>query len=651
MSKPAAQTVRVAAMPLSATRGVLQRQCGCGNHTVSGGQCTECAKDKGALQRKAGYQGEPIDVPPIVHEVLNSAGRSLDAETRAFMEPRFGHDFSQVRVHTDTAAAESAKAVNALAYTVGRDIVFATGRYAPGTRRGRELLAHELTHTIQQSSDSVGSPLSLANPDSAFETEAHDVAATVTSTPASFPSVPVPEVRAGNRSVGRQLQRQMPGEAKKAGASCDNLCLTLGSLRRAVDVICKLAGEGDAKCKTNRATVAQDEKLVADAGCKCLKSGKAVDLISSCSTRYAKAATFQQLIDLVRAAEVKLRAAGIATTKDQIHALRGIYYGTTWSTDFADQPSTIRSEGFQRFTRPSEAPNKSVPPNVRAMLDCGLFEALQASQDMVDGARQVDFGHLIIGLDARGDPKLASNIQYPVLGGLKNIDMGGTGTEIVTWLGDLGGGTASVAMARVATPSQSVSMIFIGPPAKLGSPLYSDYGASINLEGDIAGSVIATSSSTAVTAPVFAAGKGLADALQDYLSPGTPSPQWKGRAKTFLTMNGGTFDRSGALTNGTALVASFAPKIQVFACNYLASRVKDGKATYALAKAAASHVIPASQEVAEAFVDALTDSAKAGDKIEAKRFPSPKPAKDGACASQLAAAGLLNMSGFGGPDK
>ncbi len=66
------------------------------------------------------------------------------------MEPRFGHDFSGVRVHTDSRAAESARAVNAHAYTVGNDIVFAPGKYQPDAHSGRELLAHELAHTVQQ---------------------------------------------------------------------------------------------------------------------------------------------------------------------------------------------------------------------------------------------------------------------------------------------------------------------------------------------------------------------------------------------------------------------------------------------------------------------------------------------------------------------
>jgi hypothetical protein len=92
------------------------------------------------------------EAPPIVHEVLRSPGQPLDAATKAFFAPRFGHDFSHVRVHTDAAAAHSARAVDASAYTVGRDIVFASGKYEPGTDSGRRLLAHELTHVAQQDS-------------------------------------------------------------------------------------------------------------------------------------------------------------------------------------------------------------------------------------------------------------------------------------------------------------------------------------------------------------------------------------------------------------------------------------------------------------------------------------------------------------------
>jgi len=90
------------------------------------------------------------EVPPIVHEVLRSSGQPLDSVTRADMELRFGHDFSQVRVHTDARASQSAQVVGALAYTVGRDIVMRKGQFQPLSKAGQRLLSHELAHVIQQ---------------------------------------------------------------------------------------------------------------------------------------------------------------------------------------------------------------------------------------------------------------------------------------------------------------------------------------------------------------------------------------------------------------------------------------------------------------------------------------------------------------------
>lgn len=118
------------ATPVSS--GILQRKCACGNQTRAGEECEKCKKNRLGLQRKTTVRSEASEAPPIVHEVLRSPGQPLDPTTRAFMEPRFGHDFSQVRVHTDAKAAESARAVDALAYTVGRDVVFGAGNYLPG---------------------------------------------------------------------------------------------------------------------------------------------------------------------------------------------------------------------------------------------------------------------------------------------------------------------------------------------------------------------------------------------------------------------------------------------------------------------------------------------------------------------------------------
>ncbi len=145
-------TAKLTTPVVQATSGrVLQRKCACG----TGASCEACGKKK-ELQRKA--TGPTTgEVPDVVYDVLRSPGQPLDAATRAFMEPRFGHDFSRVRVHTDARAAESARAVNADAYTVGQQIVFGPARHAPHDQTGRGLIAHELTHTLQQPGWSGGS--------------------------------------------------------------------------------------------------------------------------------------------------------------------------------------------------------------------------------------------------------------------------------------------------------------------------------------------------------------------------------------------------------------------------------------------------------------------------------------------------------------
>lgn len=159
--------------PASQMMSSLQRKqvqrCACGGKLEGDGKqptskdeepmCAECQAKAGKVQRKsADEEGERPAAAPIVDEVLASGGQPLDRSVREFMEPRFGHDFSRVRVHTDDRASQSAQSVNALAYTVGRDVVFASGLYAPGSNDGRRLLAHELTHVVQQGGNTSPQP-------------------------------------------------------------------------------------------------------------------------------------------------------------------------------------------------------------------------------------------------------------------------------------------------------------------------------------------------------------------------------------------------------------------------------------------------------------------------------------------------------------
>jgi hypothetical protein len=113
-------------------------------------KCAACEAEEEKLQKKEAVPGE---APVSVLDVLRSPGQPLDEASRAYFEPRFRQDFSRVRVHSDAAAEQSARDVNANAYTAGHDMVFGTGRFAPGTHEGRRLLAHELTHVVQRSAE------------------------------------------------------------------------------------------------------------------------------------------------------------------------------------------------------------------------------------------------------------------------------------------------------------------------------------------------------------------------------------------------------------------------------------------------------------------------------------------------------------------
>jgi len=110
--------------------------------------CDECEDE---IQRKPDDRARDVShaLAPS-QRLVPGLGRPLPTSVRQFMEPRFGHDFSRVRIHTDGAAARSAAALHARAYTLGHDLVFGAGRYAPATDEGRRLLAHELVHVVQQ---------------------------------------------------------------------------------------------------------------------------------------------------------------------------------------------------------------------------------------------------------------------------------------------------------------------------------------------------------------------------------------------------------------------------------------------------------------------------------------------------------------------
>lgn len=265
----AAVTVTTAKPTAEADIGLLQRKCDCGNKASAlSDECVECQTnsalglqarlaigasddplereaDRAAAQvlamksvdignaavsapvltrRSVSSQASSQDtVPDSVNQTLRSSGEQLSPSIRAHFEPRFGHDFSQVRVHRESIAADSARAINAHAYTVGNHLVFGSGKYAPQSPAGRELLAHELTHVIQQC-QSGGLNLSSAQ----REGEARQASTAISRGSA------LPRISAASTAISRDPEPASEDDASFAATLAEATC-DIGALCRLSD--------------------------------------------------------------------------------------------------------------------------------------------------------------------------------------------------------------------------------------------------------------------------------------------------------------------------------------------------------------------------------------------------------------------------------
>jgi hypothetical protein len=203
--------------------GILQRKYDCGRSPGFAGEFHEYGKQKLSPQRSTRNPeletGDSCGVPTIVHEVLNSPGQPLDPQTRAFMEPRFGHDFGKVRIHAGSKATELARSVSALAFTVGSDIVLGKDNIDFGMRKDREMIAHELTHVVQQSGHTLAqtSNITLTRPHDESEREAAQAANRVASGEGFLPQTPGGVVLARQMDAGAPPDIGVPDGPRDAG--------------------------------------------------------------------------------------------------------------------------------------------------------------------------------------------------------------------------------------------------------------------------------------------------------------------------------------------------------------------------------------------------------------------------------------------------
>ena len=277
--------------------------------------------------------------------------------------------------------------------------------------------------------------------------------------------------------------------------------------------------------------------------------------------------TKRDYVDLVKKAEASLIRAGVSDIEKRVHMLTSIYYGSTWSLDFKVEASAGRNKLFELFVKRSFEPSDDPRP----ALGNELFIKLRGNQD----AGGVDMGHLLIGLDAR---MRKDSREGTILG------FGASGLELVTWTGDLGGGSARLAFDEAGGAKGNVERYFRG----------TDYGADSNLEGDIAAYVVGSLGKKSLDVPTFAGGT-VAGALEEYFIS-AKNKEWSNRKLRFQEIISGT-----ASTSAT----TFAPKIEAFSRVYYSTRVAKDKGTSweGIKKVAdgASHLGDASVQVADRF--------------------------------------------------
>ncbi len=342
----------------------------------------------------------------------------------------------------------------------------------------------------------------------------------------------------------------------------------------------------------------------------------------------APAKTFAAVVDLIRKAEdLLVKKAKMTDENDRVCALRGIYYGTTWSQDYkveskrSEAGARIRNLGFLTYTA------GNVPADPRpALVGTTLFDDLQNSQSILDGGRGIDIGHVLIGIETRNSLVMRN---VPMAG------QGGTGIEIVTWLGDLGGGAASLARKRAKIATTSVQVIFENTT--------SDYGVMDNLEGDVGGYLVACDKSPG-GAPAWTSGQVVADAFANYLPIASPG-QWNTRAARFVTALGGVLAGT-TISNAKTLIDSLTDKLYDFAVWYAATRwIPSGELLGREAEEACKHMKGAANEVATVFVQTLSKAIAAPTAAIKASAPYPNPTPiAGKCASSLLSAASVDPS-------
>ncbi len=298
------------------------------------------------------------------------------------------------------------------------------------------------------------------------------------------------------------------------------------------------------------------------------------------------ATNFQDLVNTIRQAEDSLIVHGFNKIEQRIQILRGIYYGTNWSMDrLQTYGSDLRNAGFKLYLC-----NPVDPINPENILGSTLFLKLRCKPEIKHGNHWVDWGHIIIGLEAR--LKWCSReIDIPL------PPHETSGLEITTWIGDIGGGAGMLAYKRISNPNKRAIDMFNDP---------NDFGGAFNIEGNMAAYLIGRNTTTIDQAPnLFISDEQyIADAVQAYLlpQPTNQGSEYYMRGRTFLKMLGGELDGAGNLVNEHPLAKRLSKKVQDFAEYYIVNLSTSNSVNF---QEVSKHLQGASLEMTYLFINAL----------------------------------------------
>lgn len=292
--------------------------------------------------------------------------------------------------------------------------------------------------------------------------------------------------------------------------------------------------------------------------------------------------------------------------EERIHVIRGVYYGTEWNIDYQVEKSDVRNRAFQTYTSSLE------PDDIRKHVSSEQYWFLFNSFEIYESSSRrkgFDFGHAIIGLDARASYS-SRNIAVPFHGG-------GTGLEVSTWLGDLGGAAGMLSIKRMKNPSKRAIDMFKG----------SSFGGWVNLEGDVAAYCIANNIEDESLRLKFEDGKRLSDSISNYLYE---DKNWENRVSNFLKLIGAKVN-NGKIQNKEEFLLAISSKIFHFAELYMTNRlIQSNSSSTSNLLQASKHLFGATVEVTSIFLHILENNMITNKNARLESFSyNPEPSKAG----------------------